>query len=172
MGLNTESINTSTIMERYGIKSRTTLNDWLSLAGIQSFKEGKETFIHSFQLDALDAIAREKGWKINYSAGAKIEDYEPVLHEPKIDQPQIAVSEEVDLLAIAREFESLPTLARWYTAHLILERLVAKKVVLPKEIVLLLLNKRRLPRCVDGFFAWGNFGFHRISSNWLVTKER
>lgn len=174
MEINTESINTSVVMERYGIKSRTTLNDWLERAGITSFKEGKQTFIHAYQLDALDAIAREMGRKVNYSVGTPATDFiQPVVREEK--EITSIPEQNFDITGLVKEFELLPSLAKWYASYLILEHLALKQVIIPRDILLIILGKKKLPSCKEGNFRYGNFMFIATDEDkreWFVVKDR
>lgn len=57
--LDTTPIGIAEVMERYGIKSRTTLFNWLKRANIQTFKRSKNAFIYAYQLSALDEVEKE-----------------------------------------------------------------------------------------------------------------
>lgn len=70
--IDSKPIGIKEAMKRYGINSPTTWAEWLKIADIQSFQMGREKYIYRFQLEKLDAIARERNRPINTSSGGSV----------------------------------------------------------------------------------------------------
>ncbi|ACC81184.1 hypothetical protein [Nostoc punctiforme] len=177
--LDLQSVSTEDVMLRYGIKSRTTLNKFLENAGVNSFKEGRKTFIRMYQLGVLDRSAHELNYPINQSSNQSIQSIHPT-DSIKSEQMELAESTglfpltTVDLLYITCEYENLPRLAKWLAGYAFLEKMSSGRVILPRDVVLKILDYKRLPTCKDGYFRYGNFVFLMIGDHkkeWLVSKK-
>lgn len=101
--IDSDPISIKEAMHRYGISSATTWAEWLQKAGIQSFKQGRNRYIYTYQLAALDAIARERDRTINTSSPESIEtvltEHFQHFQEPKV----LEVSEAVTVITSLTE---------------------------------------------------------------------
>ncbi len=168
-------------MQRYGLKSRTTLNKLFERAGVASFREGRKTFIKRYELGILDRHAQELNYPITFDTSVQLA--QPVQSPALIMPPQAEAADTsalfplstVDFLYITCEYENLPRLAKWTARYAFLERMAAGRVILPRGIVLATLEIKRLPPCKEGFFRYSNFVFFDVNGGrkeWVVSKKR
>lgn len=177
--LDLQPIATEEVMQRYDIKSRTTLNKFFERAGINSFREGRKTFIKRYELGILDRHAQELNYPIN--SDTSIQPAQPVQTPVPMppqgeatDTPALFPFSTVDFLYTTCEYENLPRLAKWTARYAFLERMAAGRVILPRDIVLNILEYKRLPSCKEGYFRYSNFVFFDVNGNkkeWLVSRK-
>ncbi|AUB36032.1 hypothetical protein COO91_01931 [Nostoc flagelliforme CCNUN1] len=77
----------------------------------------------------------------------------------------------LDLLKIATELRNMPMLARWLATHMFLQESAWSNLVMPREILLVLFEMRRLPTCKENRFSRYGFDFIACTpkkSEWLV----
>ncbi|BAZ39392.1 hypothetical protein NIES4101_53450 [Calothrix sp. NIES-4101] len=177
--LDLQPVATEEVMLRYGIKSRTTLNKFLENAGISSFRDGRKTFIKAFELGTLDEYAKQLNYPVTHEK-SDIQSNDLVC-SAQLEEVRATTTTEcfpistIDLLYVTNEYENLPRLAKWLAAYTFLEKMASGKVIMPKDIVLRILEYKRLPPCKQGYFAWGGFTFFMVEENrkhWIVVKEK
>ncbi len=76
----------------------------------------------------------------------------------------------LDLLEVAKSLEDMPKLARFLATHMMLQEAAWSNLVVPKEILLILLERKQLPSCKDNKFS--RYGFEFIACTPKRTEWR
>lgn len=164
--IDTGKIITAQVMERYGLKSRTTLNDWLERAAVKSFKDGRETYIWVSDLPRLDAIAAEMKRSIN----PPTEPIEPIQSIQPIHPTHPAVSNLEIVLSISelKELFQMRHSLDLYQKLELLEAASKNGWYLRSKEVAQILDLKNAP---SSPYQGRGFLFERSGRWWKVTKE-
>ncbi|MEH1842122.1 MAG: hypothetical protein V7L20_26165 [Nostoc sp.] len=80
-----------------------------------------------------------------------------------------------DLLKIAGELRNMPMLARWLATHMLLQESAWSNLVIPKELLLVLFEMKRLPTCKENKFSRYGFDFIACTpkkAEWFVRFSK
>lgn len=160
------------LKERYGHSKF--YKEYLPNLGIQTTIEGKNAYITQYEAELLEkyheARGRGKEAVAEFLAGLDKPDFEPVSTRIETRTDLAHDISRIELLKLAGKLQEMNFISRWLVTDLVLKTVVLQQIVIIRPVLLVLLDREKLPR-LKRFKARG-YEFRRVddksSEEWLA----
>lgn len=158
------------LKERYG--HRKFYTEYLPVLGIQTTKDGKNAYITPYEAELLEKYhaCRGRGKEAVAEFLAGLEHVPSEIEHVPMRSELVQDISRIELLKMAGTLQEMNSVARWLATDWVLQAVAMQQIVIIRPVLLLLLDRDKLPR-LKRFKARG-YEFRRVddksSEEWLA----